>query len=66
MKAEYIPDEGDSIKVDVWFTPEVPVSSGPAGYGGLPGLIVFVDVNEGKKANRYVHHGNARNNLKEK
>lgn len=49
MKAEFIPDEGDSTSVEVWFTPEIPVSSGPAGYGGLPGLIVFVDVNEGEE-----------------
>ena len=47
MKAVYIPDEGDTTKIEVWFTPEIPVSSGPAGYGGLPGLILHLDVDEG-------------------
>ncbi|MFI2742142.1 GLPGLI family protein [Zhouia sp. PK063] len=27
---------------EVWFTPEVPKSFGPLGYGGLPGLIIAV------------------------
>ncbi len=26
----------------VWFTPDIPVSFGPLGYGGLPGLVVEV------------------------
>jgi len=47
MKAESIPTESDTNKVVVWFTPEIQVSSGPGGYGGLPGLIVFVDINDG-------------------
>ena len=47
MKATYIPKAGDSTQIEVWFTPEIAISSGPAGYGGLPGLIVFVDVNNG-------------------
>ena len=48
MKATYIPEEGDTTKIDVWFTPEIPVASGPAGYGGLPGLILHVDMNDGE------------------
>lgn len=48
MKAEFIPDADDSIQVEVWFSPEIPVASGPAGYGGLPGLIIFVDINNGE------------------
>lgn len=48
MKAVHIPKEGDTTKVIVWFTPEIPVSSGPGGFGGLPGLIVFLDLNDGK------------------
>ena len=47
MKAEFIPTENDTDKIVVWFTPEIPVSSGPAGYGGLPGLIVHLDKNDG-------------------
>ena len=47
MKAEYIPQAGDTSKIIVWFTPEIPVSSGPAGYGGLPGLIVHLDKDDG-------------------
>ncbi len=30
-----------------WFTEAIPAPSGPAGFGGLPGLILEVDVNEG-------------------
>jgi len=30
-----------------WFTEAIPVPSGPAGFGGLPGLILEVDVNGG-------------------
>lgn len=26
-----------------WFTPEIPVSSGPSMYGGLPGLILEIN-----------------------
>ncbi len=47
LKAEYLPKEGDTNMVSVWFTPEIPVSSGPAGYGGLPGLIVHLNINDG-------------------
>lgn len=28
--------------VEAWYTPQIPVPSGPAGYGGLPGLIVLL------------------------
>lgn len=28
--------------VTIWYTPEIPVSFGPAGYGGAPGLILEV------------------------
>lgn len=28
--------------ITVWFTPDIPVPFGPAGYGGLPGLILEV------------------------
>ncbi len=36
-------------KVTAWFTPVIPVSSGPAGYGGLPGLILSLEMNEGRQ-----------------
>lgn len=39
----------DSTEVVAWFTPEIPVSTGPAGYGGLPGLILVMDINEGRQ-----------------
>jgi GLPGLI family protein len=32
-----------------WFTGSIPVSAGPAGFYGLPGLILQVDINEGKR-----------------
>ena len=34
------------ITVTAWYTPEIPVSQGPEGYWGLPGLIL--EVNDGK------------------
>ena len=40
--------EKDSIKIAAWFTPVIPVSAGPASYGGLPGLILAVDSDNGK------------------
>lgn len=36
-------------KVNAWFTTLIPVSSGPAGFGGLPGMILQVDINNGKQ-----------------
>lgn len=35
--------------VRAWFTSAIPVSSGPAGYGGLPGMILQMDLNNGKR-----------------
>ncbi len=31
-------------KVIAWYAPEIPVSFGPIGYGGLPGLILELDI----------------------
>ena len=31
--------------ITAWFTPAIPVSTGPEGYGGLPGLILTIEVN---------------------
>ena len=36
-------------KIRAWFSSSIPVSAGPAGYGGLPGLILKVDINDGKQ-----------------
>jgi GLPGLI family protein len=32
-----------------WFTGSIPVSAGPAGFYGLPGLILQIDINDGKR-----------------
>lgn len=36
-------------KVIAWFTPVIPVSGGPSKYSGLPGLILSVEIDEGKQ-----------------
>jgi GLPGLI family protein len=41
--------EDSTRKVIAWFTASIPVSSGPAGYSGLPGLILQLDLNDGKR-----------------
>jgi GLPGLI family protein len=46
MKATYM---RDTIPVAVWFTPQIPVSLGPGEYKGLPGMILYVDVNDGRQ-----------------
>jgi hypothetical protein len=45
----------DSSKVEAWFTPAIPVSAGPAQYGGLPGLILTLAVD----SNRVVYTATA-------
>lgn len=35
-------------KIVAWFTDAVPVPGGPGQYGGLPGLVMEVDINEGE------------------
>jgi len=39
----------DSSKVVVWFTPAIPVSSGPCEFGNLPGLVLAVETNDGDR-----------------
>ncbi|MEC7753611.1 MAG: GLPGLI family protein [Bacteroidota bacterium] len=33
-------DRTETSKVVAWYTPEIPIPTGPAGYGGLPGMIL--------------------------
>lgn len=39
----------DSVRTIAWFTPSIPVEAGPARFSGLPGLILEVITNEGKR-----------------
>ena len=32
-----------TVNITAWFTPQIPVSTGPAKHGGLPGLILEVN-----------------------
>jgi len=41
--------EEDSMHVVVWFTPTIPVSSGPGEYVGLPGLVLEVESHDGDR-----------------
>ena len=38
----------DSTTIEAWFTPEIPIPAGPARYGGLPGLILVLNLNDGQ------------------
>jgi hypothetical protein len=37
----------DSASIEAWFTPEIPVPAGPGAYGGLPGMILSLSLNDG-------------------
>ena len=39
--------EHEGRSIEAWFTMEIPVSGGPGPYGGLPGMILLVSVDEG-------------------
>ena len=38
----------DSTTVEAWFTPQIPIPGGPASYGGLPGMILVLSLNDGQ------------------
>lgn len=39
----------DGTTVEAWFTPQIPTQAGPGRYGGLPGLILIVNENDGQR-----------------
>ena len=39
----------DTVSVEAWFAPEIPAPFGPDNYGGLPGLILMLSVDDGSK-----------------
>ncbi len=39
----------DSIKTIAWFTPQIPISIGPSKFSNLPGMILEVEIDEGKR-----------------
>lgn len=45
MEAEL---ENATRKIVAWFAPSIPVSTGPDGFAGLPGLILGLDLENGK------------------
>ncbi len=45
----------DTTTLEAWFTPDIPVSAGPAQYGGLPGLILTLAID----SNRVVYTATA-------
>jgi len=40
--------ELDGTEIEAWFTPQVPVQTGPGSLGGLPGLILVATLNDGE------------------
>jgi GLPGLI family protein len=39
----------DSTTLEAWFTPEIPVPAGPDSYGGLPGLVLVLNIDDGQR-----------------
>ena len=44
--------QNDTNNVVAWFTPQIPVSAGPKDYGQLPGLVLKLDIRNGKHVYR--------------
>ena len=40
--------ESDSTTIEAWFAPAIPVQGGPSSYGGLPGMILVLSINDGQ------------------
>jgi GLPGLI family protein len=40
--------ENEDEFIVAWFTPQIPVQTGPAGLHGLPGLILMANYNDGE------------------
>ena len=38
----------DSTSIEAWFTAQIPLSGGPGLFGGLPGMILVVSVDDGR------------------
>ncbi|UCC24374.1 MAG: GLPGLI family protein [Gemmatimonadales bacterium] len=45
MKA--VAEAGDR-QIEAWFTPQIPVPGGPGEYGGLPGMILSLSIDQGR------------------
>ena len=38
----------DTLHITAWYSDQIPVSAGPDMYGGLPGVILLLDINNGR------------------
>lgn len=47
MQATYQLDSATNYVA--WFSPQLPIANGPAEFGGLPGMIMQVDINNGER-----------------
>jgi len=39
----------DSVTIEAWYAPEIPFPGGPGLYGGLPGMILMLSIDNGKE-----------------
>lgn len=46
---EAVREPNDSTKIVAWFTPTIPIPSGPGEYLNLPGLVLAVDLDNGRR-----------------